>query len=123
VTLADARAEVEQIVKDTAQRAAPGLPVTDDPGLGDLHCDPQGSGLMDYQFRQVIEVSDEDLDEIVEAAWAYWQELGFEGSRVTLRDMQPSVNARRGKMLGELIGDRGQSTVYIAVTTPCLREA
>ena len=119
-TLAGARVEARQIVRETVASVASGLPVEDAPGLGYLHCDPQGSGLMDWSFSQIIDVRGADLDEVAGDAWGYWQELGFVWDGGELQDAHPDLNARRGDFLGELVGDREAMTLRVSITTPCL---
>ena len=120
LTLAEASAEAERVVNDTVEHVAADLPAAES-GLGELHCDPQGSGLMYFDHAKVVDdVPDDEIDEIVEAAWAYWQELGFEADSIGLGDDQPNVNARWNGYRGEILGNRELHTVQFGVSTPCL---
>lgn len=109
-----------ELVREAVALAAGTLPVRDAPGLGDLHCDPRGSGLKDWSYGQIIDVGDANLDEIAETIWARWQALGFESDGGRLNDANPDLNVRRGDFLGSIEGDRAERTLGVYMTTPCL---
>jgi hypothetical protein len=122
LSIDEARAQLKQMVIDTAEAAAPGRPHPVFEDIGPTGCEDADVARHVFSTFSVDVVLEDGREpaELLPAVEAHWEERGYEIDRHRLDDPEPDLIGRRKGFALTALAVPGSGRLNIGGDTPCV---
>lgn len=122
LTIEDAEARLKEIVLDTAEAAAPGLPHPVFSDIGPTGC--EDADISKHVFRtwsvNVMMQEGREPADLLGAVESHWKQRGYDVDRDRLEDPQPELLGRAEGFVFRALAVPGSGQLNIGGDTPCV---